>query len=129
MSDDLFGNGEESDSDSDDFARHSRAIHELVQEYLNTHDISDAAGSVLLLDLAIHMRTIGYVLDVDKPSGSGLKLELDRFRRDIDEAIRHAKKGADEFIQTVKPVLEEAKNLDDDEDDEDDEEDEEGEAK
>jgi hypothetical protein len=128
MSDDLFGNGEESDSDSDDFARHSRAVHELVQEYLNTHDISDAAGSALLLDLAIHMRTIGYVLEVEKPSGSGLKLELDRFRRDIDEAIRHAKKGADEFILTVKPVLEEAKNLDD-EDDEDEDEDEEGEAK
>jgi hypothetical protein len=127
MSDDPFGNGEENDTDGDDFARHGRAIHDLVQEYLNTHDIGDAAGSVLLLDLAIHMRTIGYVLDVEQPSGSGLRLELDRFRRDIDEAIRHAKKGADEFIQTIKPVLEEAKNLDDDEDDED--EDENGEAK
>jgi hypothetical protein len=128
MSDDLFGNGEENDSDSDDFARHGRAVHELVQEYLNTHDISDGAGSVLLLDVAIHMRTIGYVLEVEKPSGSGLKLELDRFRREFDEAIRHAKKGTDEFIQTIKPMLEEAKNLDDDEDDEDDE-DEEGEGK
>jgi hypothetical protein len=113
--DDLFGKDAEPDGDMDDFERHGRAIHELVADYLEEHDIPDSAGSVLLLNGAISMRMIGYATDVEKPSGSGLKLELDRFRREIDDAIRHAKKGADEFIENIKPVLAAARAGDDEE--------------
>ena len=108
-SDDLFGNGEEHDADESEFERHGRAVHELIQDYLDEHEISDSAGSVLLLNAAITLRMIGYATEVEKPSAGGLKLDLDRFRRDIDDAFRMAKRGAEEFIETSKVELEAAR--------------------
>ena len=107
--DDLFGNGEGHDADESDFERHSRAVHELVQDYLDEHDISDSAGSVLLLNAALTLRMIGYATEVEKPSAGGLKLDLDRFRREMDDAVRNAKRGAEEFIETSKAEIEAAR--------------------
>jgi hypothetical protein len=45
------------------------------------------------------MRMIGYAMETEKPSASGLKMDLDRFRREVEECIRTAKKGAEEFIE------------------------------
>jgi hypothetical protein len=109
MSDDLFGNGEEHDAAESEFERHGRAVHELVQDYLDEHDIADSAGSLLLLNAAITLRMIGYATEVEKPSAGGLKLDLDRFRRDMDDAVRNAKRGAEEFIETSKAELEAAR--------------------
>jgi len=108
-SDDLFGNGEEHDDDESEFDRHGRAVHELVQDYLDEYEISDSAGSMLLLQAALTLRMIGYATEVEKPSAGGLKLDLDRFRRDIDDAFRMAKRGAEEFIETSKVELEAAR--------------------
>lgn len=107
--DDVFENGDGHEDDDDEFVRHGKAIHELVRDYLEDHDIPDTAGSVLMLDGAISMRMIGYAAETEKPSGSGLKLELDRFSREIEQAVRHAKKNAEAFIEDIKPVLEAAR--------------------
>ena len=40
-----------------------------------------------------------------KPSGGGLKLDLDRFRRAADELIREMKKDADRFIAQVRETM------------------------
>ena len=108
-SDDLFGNGEEHDADESEFERHGRAVHELVQDYLDEHEIPDSAGSVLLLQAALTLRMIGYATEVEKPSAGGLKLELDRFQREMNDAVRLAKRGAEEFIETSKVELEAAR--------------------
>jgi hypothetical protein len=108
-SDDLFGNGEEHDAAESEFERHGRAVHELVQDYLDEHEIPDSAGAVLLLNAALTLRMIGYATEVEKPSAGGLKLDLDRFRREIDDAVRRAKRGAEEFIETSKAELEAAR--------------------
>jgi hypothetical protein len=105
MSDDLFDNHEGKDDEEDDFGRHGQAVHELVQDYLDEHEIPDSAGALLLLSDAITLRMIGYATEVEKPSASGLKLDLDRFRREMEEAVRAAKKGAEEFIETSKAEL------------------------
>ena len=47
---------------------------------------------------------IGYALETDKPSASGLKMDLDRFGREVDDCIRSAKKSADEFIDEAKDL-------------------------
>jgi hypothetical protein len=39
---------------------------------------------------------------------AGLKLELDRFRGEVDEMVRGAKKGAEEFIGETKRLRAEA---------------------
>jgi len=112
-SDDTFGDDPEADAAMDEFDRHSHAVHDFMQDYMDKHDIPEAAGADLLLSVALNMRMVGYALDVEKPSAGGLKLDLDRFRREIDDVIRHAKKGADEFIERIKPVLA-AEKLDND---------------
>jgi hypothetical protein len=104
-SDDGFGEDAEADAAMDEFDRHSHAIHDFMQDYMDKRDIPEAAGADLLLSVALNMRMVGYALDVEKPSAGGLKLDLDRFRREIDDVVRHAKKGADEFIERIKPVL------------------------
>jgi len=45
------------------------------------------------------MRMIGYAMETEKPSATGLKMDLDRFRCEIDECLKTAKKGAEEFIE------------------------------
>jgi hypothetical protein len=103
--DDAFGADGKNDAGADEFAHHCDAIQELVGRYFDEHEIPESAVSVLMLNVAIAMRMIGYAIETEKPSASGLKLDLDRYRREIDDAIRHAKKGADEFIENIKSVL------------------------
>ena len=96
------------DFDEDDQAaieeldRHGMALHKLVQDYMDAHDLSDEMTSLLLLNISVRMRMVAYALETEKPSASGLKLDLDRFRREIDECVRAAKKDADAFIAQAK---------------------------
>ena len=96
------------DFDEDDQAateeldRHGMALHKLVQDYTDAHDLSDEMTSLLLLNISVRMRMVAYALETEKPSASGLKLALDRFRREIDECVRAAKKDADAFIAEAK---------------------------
>lgn len=92
----------EADADIDEFDRHSRALHELVQVYIDEHDLLEEMMSVVLLDLSVRMRMVGYALETEKPSAAGLKLDLDRFRREVDNCVRAAKKDADSFIADAK---------------------------
>jgi hypothetical protein len=83
----------------DELDQHGLALHELIQDYLDEHDLPDRMGSLILLSIGIRMRMIGYAMETERPSASGLKMDLDRFRREIDECLRTAKKGAEEFIE------------------------------
>jgi hypothetical protein len=47
---------------------------------------------------------------VEKPSASGLKLELDRVRREIDDYVRSSKKSAEEFVAASKKALAETES-------------------
>jgi hypothetical protein len=79
-----------------------------ITEFVEEEDVGDEELSLMLLQLAITTRMMAYVVSVDKPSGFGLKLDLDRFRRDVDEVVREAKNGADDFIAQAKETLEQA---------------------
>jgi hypothetical protein len=109
---------EETDGAMDELYRHGVALHQLVQEYMDEHDLSDEMTSLILLNMSVRMRMVGYALGTEKPSASGLKLDLDRFRRDIDDCVRDAKKNADQFIAEAKEALAAVENEADDEPDE-----------
>jgi hypothetical protein len=83
----------------DELDQHGLALHEMIQDYLDEHDLPDRMGSLILLSIGIRMRMIGYAMETEQPSAGGLKMDLDRFRKEIEECIRTAKKGADEFIE------------------------------
>jgi hypothetical protein len=56
---------------------------------------------------------MAYAVSVAKPSGGGLKLDLDRFRRDADDMIREMKKDADQIISDMKESIAAAEQDDD----------------
>jgi hypothetical protein len=90
-----------------DFDRMRDLLHERISEFAEEHDLPVGALSPLLLDLAVTSRMMDYVLSVAKPSAAGLKLDLDRMRREVEDFIRDCKRGADEFIDRAKDVVEE----------------------
>jgi hypothetical protein len=83
----------------DELDQHGLALHEMIQDYLDEHDLPDRMGSLMLLSIGIRMRMIGYAMETEQPSANGLKMDLDRFKREIEECIRTARKGAEEFIE------------------------------
>jgi hypothetical protein len=102
----------------DEFNRHTGAIHELVQDYIDEHDLLEEMMSIVLLNLSVRMRMVGYAIETEKPSASGLKLDLDRFQREIDGCVRAAKKDADRFIADAKAARAKAEKEADEEPDE-----------
>jgi hypothetical protein len=102
---------EQLDSDDPEFEEFDRIrdmLHARISEFAEEHDLPVGALSPLLLDLAVTSRMMDYVLSVEKPSGGGLKRDLDRMQREVDHFIRDCKRHADEFVDHSKDVLHEA---------------------
>jgi hypothetical protein len=111
--DDLFG--EDAHETVDDFDRLTDLLFERVVEFAEEEEVAEGLLSPLLLRLALTTRMIDYVATTAKPSGGGLKLDLDRLRRDIEDLIREMKKDADRFIAEARESIA-AAELDEDED-------------
>jgi hypothetical protein len=102
-SDDLFG--EDEDEAVRDFDRLTDLLFERVAEFAEEEDVADDIVPLLLLRLSLTMRMMTYAVPVANPSGNGLKLDLDRFRRDAEDLIRDMKKNADRFITQTKEAI------------------------
>jgi hypothetical protein len=100
-------NEEAGDEAEDELDQHGLALHQIIQDYMDEHDLSDELGAILLLNISVRMRMVGYALETEQPSASGLKMDLDRFQHEIGDCIRAAKKGANEFVEEAM-VLREA---------------------
>jgi hypothetical protein len=94
--DDLFG--EDVDQAIEDFDRLSDILYARVTEFAEDEDVADEMLPLLLLRLSLTLRMMNYAASTAKPSAGGLKLDLDRFRRDVEDLVRGAKKDADPFI-------------------------------
>ena len=96
--DDLFEDDETADEaylyDTD-----RGALLAILQEFAEAHDMPAYALHLLLLDLTVTFRVIGYFEETEKPSAGGLRLEYDRLRRDCEDFLRAAKKEAPERIK------------------------------
>src|ERR1700682_4649786 len=101
--DDLFG--KDGDEAIADFDRLTEILLQRIVEFAEQEDVADDMLSLLLLRHALTMRMAAYAATAAKPSGGGLKLDLDRFRRDIEDLIRATKKDADRFIADAKASI------------------------
>ncbi|WP_213738383.1 hypothetical protein [Bradyrhizobium sp. dw_411] len=111
--DDLFG--EDGDDAVEDFNRLTDLLFKRVSAFADEEDVADDLLPLLLLRLSATTRMMAYAMSVAKPSSGGLKLDLDRFRRDADELIREMKKDADGFIARAKEAIA-AEELDENDD-------------
>jgi hypothetical protein len=109
--DDLFGENE--DEAMEEFRRLSTILYERVTEFAEDEDVADDILPLLLLQLSVNLRMVNYTESVAKPSAGGLKLDLDRFRRDADDLFRETKKDADGFIARAKEAIAAAAREDD----------------
>jgi hypothetical protein len=101
--DDLFS--EDGDEEVADFDRLTDLLFQCVSKFADEEDVADDILPLLLLRLSATTRMMAYAVSVAKPSGGGLKLDLDRFRRDADELIREVKKDADRFIAQTRESM------------------------
>jgi hypothetical protein len=97
-----------------EFDRLTEILSQRMVEFAEEEGIPDELLSPLLLRLSLTSRMVGYAASAAKPSGAGLKLDLDRFRRDVENIIRETKKDADRFIAQAKESIA-AAELDEDE--------------
>ena len=106
------GDGRSDDPDVQEFMdeveQHSKAIYELVSDYMDDLEVPEAIISHVLLNLSFNMRMVAYVIDTEKPSAGGLKLDLDRMRNEIEQILGESKKGAEGFIKSAKTAIAEA---------------------
>jgi hypothetical protein len=105
---------EDGDEPLSDFDRLTEALFQHVIPFAEEEEIPDDMLSALLLRLSLTSRMVAYAGTAAKPSGAGLKLDLERFRRDIDNIIRETKKDADRFVAHAKESIA-AAELDEDE--------------
>jgi len=97
--------GEDGDEAADDMDRLTDALFNCVSEFAEDEDVPDEVLSAMLLQLSLSLRMMTYATSAAKPSGGGLKLDLDRFGRDAEDIVRAAKKDADRFIATAKAEI------------------------
>ena len=94
-------------------------LQEHIENFAEQHNLDPGALAPLLIDIAVNSRMLDYMMGVSKPSGSGLKLDLERMQREVDDFIRECRRHADEFVAESKQMVEDAKaqlaSLDDDE--------------
>jgi hypothetical protein len=101
--DDLFG--EDTDQAVEEFDRLTDILYARVTAFAEDEDVADEMLPLLLLRLSLTIRMMNYAESTAKPSAGGLKLDLDRFRRDADDLIREAKKGADQYIAVAREAI------------------------
>jgi hypothetical protein len=110
--DDPYGDDESEVAEEFDQLRERLFQH--VSEFADEESIPDEVLPLLLLQLSVSTRIMAYVTAVAKPSGGGLKLDLDRFRRDVDNLVRESKKDADQTVANMMEAMAKAAELDDD---------------
>jgi hypothetical protein len=93
---------------ADDFESRREAFYQHVLDFMDQEEIDEAYMAHLLFDAAISMRMTAYGMGVENPSVAGLKIDLDRVAREVGEMLRETKKGAEEYIRTVKQERERA---------------------
>ena len=83
------------------FETHRAALYDQLLAYAEAHDLSDGFMADLVSDLGLSLRMVAYVTETEKPSVGGLRLDLDRFTREMGDAVRDAKRNGAEFIASA----------------------------
>jgi hypothetical protein len=106
--DEPFGDDPELEKFADDFERHHQVIYDYLSDFMDEHEVDQLYVAEILMDIVLGLRMTAYGVTVENPSVAGLKLELDRLGRDLDDMVREAKKGAEGFIRETKALRAEA---------------------
>jgi hypothetical protein len=101
-SDEQQGDDPDAERAADEYDRLQGVLLEHIEDFIQEEDIGEADVADLLIAAAIRLRMAAYGMATEKPSVAGVRLDLDRFRQEVEHILRDAKKGAEEFIDLVK---------------------------
>jgi hypothetical protein len=107
MTEDLFGD-DKPDDGAEFYAECREQLLHAVEDFADEYELDTEELVSLLLDLALSLRTVSYFEHVEHPSASGMKLDLDRLRRQIDDLVRAMKKEAEERLALYRAAAEAA---------------------
>jgi hypothetical protein len=93
-------------ADDTEYERLRDMLDNRVSDFADEHAVSFDTLALLLIDCGVSNALTRYLLSVDQPSASGLKLELERLRRKIENFISLHKGDADDFIRESKEWIE-----------------------
>lgn len=99
---DFTGNLPDDDNYDEVYETHRSALWDMLMDYGEKHDLADGFLADIVSDMGLSLRMVAYAAETEKPSVGGLRLDLDRYVREIGEFVRDAKKGAAEFIAETK---------------------------
>lgn len=104
MSDEDVADDSEAESEAL-FRQDQTALFEALTGFMEERDMDEGELVPLLIDAVYHYRALGYVVATAKPSEGGLRMDLDRFRKLVDDVHRDYKKNAGEVVRSLVTVL------------------------
>ena len=85
---------------------HAEEIKNIVFDYIEEEEVAEPTVIFALLEMALSIAMSGYVMGTEKPSVTGLKMELDRLGSDVQDMVRDAKKNAAGFLEEALAAVE-----------------------
>jgi hypothetical protein len=87
------------------FEEDQSALFSAITEMMDERGLDEHEIVPLLLDAAYHFRSVGYVAETAKPSEAGLRMDLDRLRKLVDELHRDYRKNAGNVVRDIGAML------------------------
>lgn len=115
MSDDLFGDSEDR-AQLEAYEAHRADLMTIMSEFAEERNLDEGFLAAMLLEVSLSLSSVDYVVSVEKPSESGLKLHLDRCLREFGNLVRVSKKDAKNTVSTMMAALDGADAADSDSD-------------
>jgi len=81
------------------------ALFDALDKVMDERGIGEHDLVALLLAAAYHYRSLAYVADTAKPSEAGLRMDLDRLRKMVDEVHRGYRKNAGQVVAEIAAML------------------------
>lgn len=101
------------DAGQTQYGQDQDALFIALAELMEERELDEEMLVPLLIDAVYHYRALAYVAATAQPSGDGLRMDLDRLRKMIEEAHRGYRKDAPEIVKELSTFLDEmARELD-----------------
>jgi hypothetical protein len=106
MSNDLTDGPADAESEGERLLREDQeALFGALADVMQARDLDEHDLVPMLVEAIFYYRSVAYVAGTAKPSESGMRMDLDRLRKLIDEVQRDYRKNAAGVIRDVVAML------------------------